>query len=53
MPYANIEDLPESVKDSLPKHVQEIFKEAFNNAWDEYKEPEDHKGNASREETSF
>ena len=53
MPYENIKDLPESVKDNLPKHAQEIFKEAFNNAWDEYKEPEDRKGNATREETSF
>jgi cation transport regulator len=53
MPYENIGDLPESVKDNLPKHAQEIFKEAFNNAWDEYKKPEDRKGNASREETSF
>ena len=36
MPYDNINDLPESVKNNLPKHAQEIFKEAFNNAWDEY-----------------
>ena len=53
MPYGTIKDLPKGVKDNLPKHAQEIFKEAFNNAWDEYKESEDRKGNASREETSF
>lgn len=31
MPYDNTDDLPERVKDNLPKHAQEIFKEAFNN----------------------
>jgi cation transport regulator len=34
-------------------NMQKIFKEALNNAWDEYKEPEDRKGNATKEETSF
>ncbi len=53
MPYVSIEDLPKSVKNNLPKHAQEIFKEAFNNAWDEYKKSKDRKDNASREETSF
>jgi cation transport regulator len=36
MPYKRISDLPDSVKDNLPKHAQEIYKEAFNSAWDEY-----------------
>lgn len=36
MPYDNISDLPESVRDHLPHHAQEIFRAAFNNAWDEY-----------------
>jgi len=36
MPYASISDLPDSVKDNLPKHAQEIFRAAFNSAWDEY-----------------
>jgi cation transport regulator len=53
MPYDNIGDLPKSVRDNLPKHAQEIFKEAFNSAWNEYKKPQDRKGNATREETSF
>ncbi len=53
MPYDNIDDLPERVRNNLPKHAQEIFKEAFNNAWDEYKQPKDRKDDASREETSF
>ncbi|MFT8323212.1 MAG: ChaB family protein [Bacillus sp. (in: firmicutes)] len=40
MPYNTLNDLPESVKDHLPHHAQEIFKEAFNAANDEYKEEE-------------
>lgn len=36
MPYTNIEDLPDSVKNHLPKHAREIFRAAFNNAEQEY-----------------
>jgi cation transport regulator len=36
MPYSSIQDLPDPVKHSLPKHAQEIFKEAFNSAFHEY-----------------
>ncbi len=36
MPYANRGDLPERVRNSLPEHAQEIYKEAFNSAWEEY-----------------
>jgi len=28
--------LPESVRDNLPKHAQEIYRAAYNSAWDEY-----------------
>ncbi|PQD95676.1 cation transporter [Pradoshia eiseniae] len=40
MPYDSKKDLPEAVKDSLPSHAQEIFKEAFNSASEEYDEEE-------------
>ncbi|MCQ6265622.1 ChaB family protein [Fictibacillus sp. WQ 8-8] len=40
MPYDSIKELPDQVKDNLPHHAQEIFKEAFNSASDEYKEEE-------------
>jgi cation transport regulator len=40
MPYRNLEDLPDSVKHHLPKHAQEIFRAAFNNALEEYSEEE-------------
>jgi cation transport regulator len=38
MPYKSTADLPDSVRDNLPKHAQEIYQEAFNSAYDEYKE---------------
>lgn len=33
MPYATIADLPPAVR-RLPAHAQEIFRSAFNSAWD-------------------
>ena len=36
MPYATIEDLPPSVRRHLPEHAQEIFRSAFNHAWQSY-----------------
>lgn len=52
MPYSSLSSLPKSVKDNLPQHAQEIYKEAFNSAYKEYKNAADRKGNASQEETS-
>ncbi len=40
MPYQDIHDLPDSVRDHLPKHAQEIYQSAFNSAWDEYNQDE-------------
>jgi cation transport regulator len=40
MPYQQIDELPDSVKNHLPKHAQEIFLAAFNNASKEYDEEE-------------
>ena len=50
--YKSNNKLPESVTDNLPKHAQEIYREAFNSAWEQYKDPEDRRGDASREETA-
>lgn len=36
MPYKSTSDLPESVREHLPEHAQDIFRAAFNSAWDEY-----------------
>jgi cation transport regulator len=52
MPYKNVSDLPESVRDNVPKHAQEIYMEAFNSAWDQYKDQDDRRGDATREETA-
>ena len=52
MPYSAVGDLPEPVQEHLPKHAQQIYKEAFNSAWDEYRDPDDRRGDASREETA-
>jgi cation transport regulator len=39
MPYATIDDLPPAVR-HLPVHAQEIFRAAFNAAWDNYGDEE-------------
>jgi cation transport regulator len=52
MPYEELDELPKSVRDNLPQHAQEIYMKAFNNAWDEYADPEERRGDASREETA-
>jgi cation transport regulator len=38
MPYRTNQELPDSVKDNLPAHAQDTYREAFGNAWDEYQE---------------
>ncbi len=38
MPYQTNADLPDRVKDHLPEHAQDIFREAFNHAQQEYKD---------------
>lgn len=52
MPYTKVKELPENVRDALPKEAQEIYKEAFNSAWDQYDDAEDRRGDQSREETA-
>ncbi len=52
MPYKNVSDLPDSVKDNLPTHAQEIYLAAFNNAWAEYDQPQERRGNETREEVA-
>lgn len=52
MPYDKITELPDAVRDHVPKHGQEIYKKAFNSAWDEYRDPDDRRGSSSREEAA-
>ena len=48
MPYHTIDDLPDPVKNHLPKHAQEIYLKAFNNAWNTYHNEEDIEGTCAR-----
>lgn len=52
MPYKHMSDLPERVRDHLPDHAQEIYRAAFNSAWDEYAQAKDRRGDESREEAA-
>lgn len=52
MPYERNNDLPESVRDNLPDHAQDIYRSAFNSAWEQYADPDERRDDASREETA-
>ncbi len=52
MPYQSKSDLPESVRNMLPSHAQEIYRLAFNSAWEQYEQPGERGGDRSREETA-
>jgi cation transport regulator len=41
MPYRHNNELPDSVKDNLPEHAQDIYREAYNSAWDQYDQNEE------------
>lgn len=49
MPYQTNKELPDSVKENLPEKAQDIYREAFNSAWEQYADPDDRRGNQSRE----
>ncbi|MGO8999568.1 MAG: ChaB family protein [Polyangiaceae bacterium] len=36
MPYATNDDLPPSVRGHLPEHARDIFRQAFNHAFERY-----------------
>jgi cation transport regulator len=40
MPYQRNSDLPVSIRSHLPDYAQDIFRSAFNAAWDEYQSKE-------------
>lgn len=46
MPYATNADLPSSLRARLPEHAQDIFRAAFNNAYDA------HEGDPRQEEAA-
>ncbi|MFW5704975.1 MAG: ChaB family protein [Nanoarchaeota archaeon] len=51
MPYNKKTELPKGVQ-GLPSQAQEIYMKAYNNAWEQYKNPKDRRGNESREEVA-
>ncbi len=52
MPYKTIKDLPDNVQ-MLPKGAKEIFLKVFNNAWQQYKDPEKRLPGSTQEEAAF
>ncbi len=52
MPYKNSSELPDNVKNVLPEHAQHIFLEAFNSAYEQYDQPEERRGDDSREDVA-
>lgn len=52
MPYDKNAELPDSVRDALPEHAQDIYREAFNSAWERYDDPDKRRGDQSREQTA-
>jgi cation transport regulator len=51
-PYKTKRKLPDSVKENLPADAQDIYKEAFNNAWKQFKDPSKLKYGGDRESAS-
>ena len=52
MPYRNDSELPDGVREHLPAHAREIYRKAFNSAWEQYADPAKRRGKVSREETA-
>ena len=51
--YQTTNDLPKGVKDSLPEHAQNIYKDAFNSAYIQYADPKRRRSpNESQVETA-
>lgn len=53
MPYQTRADLPAAVKQALPEHAQDIFKEAFNHAIQEYQDPKKRRDNSDVETIAY
>lgn len=48
MPYKSNRELPESVKENLPKGAQTIYRKAYNSAYKQYRDKSDTEGRAHR-----
>ena len=52
MPYERLSALPDSVRNNLPEHAQEIYLAAFNSAWEHYDQPQERRDERSRDSTA-
>lgn len=52
MPYRSINELPDGPRHVLPRHAQEIYMAAFNNAYHHHKNATSRRGDSDREETA-
>ena len=52
MPYNRKSELPDALRNNLPDHAQEIYMEAYNNAWKAYAKQNDGHGGDTREEVA-
>jgi cation transport regulator len=52
MPYRNLDDLPESIRNVLPEYAQEIYLQAYKKAWEQYEKQGLRRGEATREATA-
>ena len=52
MPYRRNVDMPPAVRNNLPPRAQNIFREAFNHAWEQYADPEKRKLGGTREDVA-
>jgi cation transport regulator len=43
MQYETVKQLPVTIRDTLPDKAQEIYRKAYNQAWEEF-DKEDHRG---------
>lgn len=48
MPYTTIEDLPDPVRNHLPKLAQKIFLKTFNSAWHTYHDSPDREATCAK-----
>ena len=49
MPYNSLSQLPKQVTDNLPKHGQEIYMKAYNDAYERFEDPDNIRGDDEQE----
>jgi cation transport regulator len=52
VPYKSDTGLPDAVKDNLPMHAQDIWREAYDSAFEEYADPKKRTRGGDREEVA-